>query len=75
MLTNPTANCVINAKDSRLHHISVAYKGFVVLEGIPLPKNTVFPQPLPVATKGSRSTITLAHSLRRGKRTRGARFC
>ena len=42
--------CVIKAKDPRLHHISVAYKGFVVPEGIPLPKSTVFPQPLPIAT-------------------------
>ena len=42
--------CVIKAKDSRLHRISVAYEGFVVLEGIPLPRNTSFTQPLPVAT-------------------------
>ena len=42
--------CVIKAKDHRLNRISVAYEGFVVLEGIPLPKNIVFPQPLPVAT-------------------------
>ena len=41
---------VIKAKDHRFHRISVAYKGFVVPEGIPLPKNIVFPQPLPVAT-------------------------
>ena len=40
---------VIKAKDHRFHRISVAYK-FVVPEGIPLPKNTVFPQPLLVAT-------------------------
>ena len=42
--------CVIRAKDPRLHHISVAYEGFVVPKGIPLPKNIVFPQLLPVAT-------------------------
>ena len=42
--------CVIKAKDHRLNRISVAYEGFVVPEGIPLPKNIVFPQPLPVAT-------------------------
>ena len=47
--------CVIKAKDPRLHHISVAYKGFVVPEGIPLLKNTVFPQPLPVATLSARA--------------------
>ena len=42
--------CVIKAKDPRLHRISVAYEGFVVLEGIPLPENTPFTQSLPVAT-------------------------
>ena len=41
---------MIRAKDPRLHHISVAYEGFVVLEGIPLPTSTPFTQPLPVAT-------------------------
>ena len=42
--------CVIRAKDPRLHRISVAYEGFVVPKGIPLPRNTPFAQPLPVAT-------------------------
>ena len=42
--------CVIKAKDPRLHRISVAYEGFVVPKGIPLPKNIVFPQLLPIAT-------------------------
>ena len=42
--------CVIKAKDPRLHRISVAYEGFVVLEGIPLPENIPFTQSLPVAT-------------------------
>ena len=41
---------VIRAKDTRLHHISVAYEGFVVPEGIPLPRYTPLTQPLPVAT-------------------------
>ena len=41
--------CVIRACDSRLHHISVAYKGFVVPEGIPLPKDTSRTKPLFVA--------------------------
>ena len=41
--------CLIKAKDSRLHHINVAYEGFVVPEGILLPKNTPFTQSLPVA--------------------------
>ena len=34
--------CVIKAKDPRLHRISVAYKGFIVLESIPIPKGTSF---------------------------------
>ena len=38
--------CVIKAKDPRLHRISVAYEGFVVLEGIPIPEGTPFTQPL-----------------------------
>ena len=42
--------CVIRAKDPRLHRISVAYKGFVLAEGIPLPTSTPFTQPFPVAT-------------------------
>ena len=42
--------CMIKAKDPRLHRISVAYEGFVVPEGIPLPTSTPFTQPLPVAT-------------------------
>ena len=42
--------CVIRAKDPRLHRISVAYEGFVVLEGIPIPRYSPFTQSLPVAT-------------------------
>ena len=42
--------CVIRAKDHRLHRISVVYEGFIVPEGIPLPRNTPLTQPLPVAT-------------------------
>ena len=41
---------MIKAKDPRLHCISVAYKGFVVPEGIPFPRHTLLTQPLPVAT-------------------------
>ena len=41
---------MIRAKDPRLHRISVAYEGFVVLAGIPLSTSTPFTQPLPVAT-------------------------
>ena len=42
--------CVIRAKDPQLHRISVTYEGFIVPEGIPLPRNTPLTQPLPVAT-------------------------
>ena len=46
--------CMIRAKDPRLHLISVAYEGFVVPEGIPLPRSTPLTQPLPVATLSAR---------------------
>ena len=42
--------CVIRVRDPRLHRISVAYKGFVVPQGIPLPRYPPLTQPLPVAT-------------------------
>ena len=42
--------CVIKAKDPWLNCISVAYKGFMVPKGIPIPKSTPFTQPLAVAT-------------------------
>ena len=38
--------CVIKAKDPRLHRISVAYEGFIVLEGVPILEGTPFTQPL-----------------------------
>ena len=38
------------AKDPRLHRISVTYEGFIVLEGIPLPRYSPLTQSLPVAT-------------------------
>ena len=41
---------IIKARDPRFHCISVAYQGFVVLEGVPLPKDTSCTQPLFVAT-------------------------
>jgi len=41
---------VIKARNPRLHCISVAYQGFVVPEGVPLPRDTPFTQPLFVAT-------------------------
>ena len=42
--------CVIKAKNPRLYRISVAYEGFLVPEGIPIPKGTPLTQPLFVAT-------------------------
>ena len=44
------SRCVIRAKDPQLHRICVAYEGFIVPEGIPLPRHTPLTQPLPVAT-------------------------
>ena len=46
--------CVIRAKDPRLHLINVAYEGFVVPEGVPLPTSIPFTQPLLVATLSAR---------------------
>ena len=43
-------SCVIRAKDPRLHRISVAYEGFVVPQGIPLPGYSPLTEPLPVAS-------------------------
>ena len=42
--------CVIRARDPRLHRISVAYEGFVVPQGIPLPRYLPLTEPLPVST-------------------------
>ena len=42
--------CVITARDPRLHRISVAYEGFIVPEGIPLPQYTPLTEPLFVAS-------------------------
>ena len=41
--------CVIRARDPWLHRISVAYKGFVISEGITLPKDNSRTKPLFVA--------------------------
>ena len=45
-LTFQAPKCVIRAKDPRLHRISVAYEGFIVPEGVPIPKGTSLAQPL-----------------------------
>ena len=54
--------CVIRARDPRLYRISVAFKGFVVPEGIPLPPDTSRTEPLFVAdvsAGASSSQLTL----------------
>ena len=43
-------SCVIRAKDPRLRRISVAYEGFIVPQGIPLPIYSPLTKPLPVAS-------------------------
>ena len=49
-------SCVIRAKDPRLHRISVAYKGFVVPQGVPLPRYSPHIEPLPVASLATAAT-------------------
>ena len=41
---------MIKAKDSRLRRISVAYEGFIVPQGIPLPEYSQHTEALPVAS-------------------------
>ena len=43
-------SCVIKAKDPQLRRISVAYEGFVVPQGVPLPRYSPLTEPLPVAS-------------------------
>ena len=53
---------MIRAYNPRLHHISVAFKGFIVPEGIPLPQDTSCTEPFFVAdvsTGASSSQFTL----------------
>ena len=47
---------MIKAKDPRLRRISVAYEGFLVPEGIPLPENTQHTEALPVASLAGSSS-------------------
>ena len=52
-------SCVIRAKDPRLRRISVAYEGFVVPQGVPLPRYSPFTEPLPVASLAVAATSSL----------------
>ena len=47
---------MIRAKNPRLHRISVAYEGFVVPKGIPLPRYSPFTEPLPIASLAAATT-------------------
>ena len=47
---------MIRAKDPRLHRISVAYEGFVVPQGVPLPRYSSLTEPLPVASLTAAAT-------------------
>ena len=49
---------MIRAKDPWLHRISIAYEGFIVPEGIPIPKGTTFTQPLFVGIPSTRASST-----------------
>ena len=49
-------SCVIRAKDPRLRRISVAYEGFVVPQGILLPRYSPLAEPLPVASLAAAAT-------------------
>ena len=49
-------SCMIRARDPRLHRISVAYEGFVVPQGIPLPRYSLLTKPLPVASLAAAAT-------------------
>ena len=41
---------IIKARDPWLHRISVAYQGFIIPEGVPIPEGTPHTQPLFMAT-------------------------
>ena len=51
--------CVIRARDPRLHRINVAYEGFIVPEGIPLPQYTSRTEPLFVVSVSAETSSSL----------------
>ena len=72
--------CMIRARDPWLHRISVAYEGFVVPQGIPLPRYSPLIEPLPVATLAAGVTSSpppsrFANGGGKGIRIRGRGFC
>ena len=50
---------MIRVKDPRLRRISVAYEGFVVPQGVPLPRYSLLTEPLPVASLAVAATSSL----------------
>ena len=56
LTTFQASKCVIKANDPWFHCISVAYEGFIVLEGILIPEGTPLTQPLFVATPSARAS-------------------
>ena len=63
-------SCVIRAKDPRLHRISVAYEGFIVPQGVPLPRYSPHTESLLVASLAAVATSfpPPPHLLSRGGR-------
>ena len=47
---------VIKTRNPWLHRINVAYQGFVVPEGVPIPNGTPYTQPLFMATRSIRAS-------------------
>ncbi|XP_065633207.1 uncharacterized protein LOC136069060 [Quercus suber] len=60
---------VIKAKDPRLHRISVAFEGFIVPEGKPIPKGVPFIEPSPKAIPsiGASSSRSVPQKVREGE--------
>ena len=60
---------VIKAHDPRLHRISIAYQGFIVPEGVPIPEGTPHTQPLFMATPsiGASSSQLILEEREEGK--------
>ena len=60
---------VIKAHDPRLHRISIAYQGFIVPEGVPIPEGTPRTQPLFMATPsiGASSSQLILEEREEGK--------